>query len=350
MTLITLLGLLLGLFSPGIFQNIMAEIQALVKTWGYPGVFVISLLNSLAIIYSLLGFATFVLIAYLGTVLNPWLVGLLAGLAVVIGQFTSYYYGYTGEFIVKDVKDMGINKRVSNWIHGLSAKNRWTDRVYTSGSQIFSNAIRQINTWNNRVFAGLKNLIKKQAGFIIWFIYFTGLPFGDITGIAVGGLAESLENPRAKASLTKKYFLYCALGNIPRHILYALYGLQFMAIFSQSEVLIPTVAGISGTIELLSIVVLKRHAISKTFSSVLRTLITTFSGVVRWLRFIQLASTSNKKGVPLERFIKAIREGLKERKDIIDSIIKDMEALDGAGKASRLEKMIRALKVVARSI
>jgi membrane protein YqaA with SNARE-associated domain len=62
-------------------------------TWGYIGVFLISLIGSSTIIFPLPA-AAFVFGA--GAVLNPLILGLLAGLGASLGEFVGYGLGFGG--------------------------------------------------------------------------------------------------------------------------------------------------------------------------------------------------------------------------------------------------------------
>lgn len=63
------------------------------KTWGYAGVFIINLLGNATVLFPIpslaINFAG-------GSVLNPFLVGLVAGIAEPIGELTGYLAGFGG--------------------------------------------------------------------------------------------------------------------------------------------------------------------------------------------------------------------------------------------------------------
>jgi len=66
----------------------------LIASFGYFGVFLVSLISSASIIFPVPGFAV---IFTLGSVLNPFLVGLSAGLCAAFGELSGYFIGYGGE-------------------------------------------------------------------------------------------------------------------------------------------------------------------------------------------------------------------------------------------------------------
>ena len=69
------------------------------EEYGYLGAFLSSALANATIIIPAPGWAVVVVLA---TILNPWLVGLLAGLGATVGQMTGYFLGYSGRFLIKD--------------------------------------------------------------------------------------------------------------------------------------------------------------------------------------------------------------------------------------------------------
>lgn len=67
--------------------------------YGYPGIFLISLLSNATIIFPVPGLAvTFAM----GGVLQPVLVGLVAGVGEALGELTGYLAGYGGRVIVEN--------------------------------------------------------------------------------------------------------------------------------------------------------------------------------------------------------------------------------------------------------
>jgi membrane protein YqaA with SNARE-associated domain len=68
-------------------------------TYGYLGIFVISLVGNATVILPVPGL---VAVFAGGTALNPWLVGLVAGVAQPIGELTGYLAGYGGGAVVEN--------------------------------------------------------------------------------------------------------------------------------------------------------------------------------------------------------------------------------------------------------
>lgn len=69
------------------------------KAYGYPGIFLISLLGNATVI---LPAPSLVVVGGMGGVLNPILVGLCAGVGEALGELTGYLAGYSGRAVVED--------------------------------------------------------------------------------------------------------------------------------------------------------------------------------------------------------------------------------------------------------
>ncbi len=78
--------------------------------YGYPGVFLVSLLSNATVVFPVPGLAvTFAM----GGVLHPILVGLVAGVGEALGELTGYLAGYGGRAIVEDRRTY---ERVEEWV------------------------------------------------------------------------------------------------------------------------------------------------------------------------------------------------------------------------------------------
>jgi membrane protein YqaA with SNARE-associated domain len=149
----------------------MANVFDILASYGYFGIFLISLIGSSTIIFPIPS-AAFVFAA--GLYLNPFLVGLLAGIGAAIGEFTGYVLGLGG-------------RRV--------AKNKWKKEI-------------------NKV----EKLFQKYGGFFIILIFAaTPLP-DDVTGIVAGILKYPI----------KKFFVASLIGKIILHVILAYAGLYSM--------------------------------------------------------------------------------------------------------------------------
>lgn len=80
------------------------------KELGYVGLFLINLFGSATII---LPAPAFVTVFALGSVYNPWLVGLVSGPAAALGELTGYLAGYGG---ATPLMDKPIYRRFDRWM------------------------------------------------------------------------------------------------------------------------------------------------------------------------------------------------------------------------------------------
>ena len=150
------------------------EKVAALEVYGYLGIFLISIITCSSIIVPVPGW---ILVATLGAVLNPILVGVVSGIGGTIGEMTGYLLGYGGRLAVDNV---GIYARMVRWM------KRW------GSATIF-------------VLALIPN------------------PFFDLAGAAAGLLRFPIW----------KFLLFGAAGRIPKHIFFAytgVWGLQFLTI------------------------------------------------------------------------------------------------------------------------
>jgi uncharacterized membrane protein YdjX (TVP38/TMEM64 family) len=141
--------------------------------YGYLGVFLISIITCSSIVVPVPGW---ILVATLGAILNPILVGVVSGIGGTIGEMTGYLLGYGGRLAVENT---GIYARMVYWM------KRW------GSATIF-------------VLALIPN------------------PFFDLAGITAGLLRFPIW----------KFLLYGAAGRIPKNIFFAytgVWGLQFLS-------------------------------------------------------------------------------------------------------------------------
>ncbi len=85
--------------------------------YGYPGIFVLSLLSSATIVVPAPSLA---IVSVMGAVLNPYLVGLCAGAGDALGELTGYMAGYSGRAVVedsaRDAQIVGWTQRYGLWV------------------------------------------------------------------------------------------------------------------------------------------------------------------------------------------------------------------------------------------
>ena len=80
------------------------------EEYGYLGVFLISLVSSASIV---LPVPSWILVATLGAILNPVLVGIVAGVGGTIGEMSGYLLGYGGRLAIDNV---ALYNRMVKWM------------------------------------------------------------------------------------------------------------------------------------------------------------------------------------------------------------------------------------------
>jgi membrane protein YqaA with SNARE-associated domain len=78
--------------------------------YGYLGIFLISLISSASIV---LPVPSWILVAALGAILNPVLVGVVSGIGGTIGEMTGYLLGYGGRLAIDNV---ALYNRMVKWM------------------------------------------------------------------------------------------------------------------------------------------------------------------------------------------------------------------------------------------
>lgn len=81
-----------------LFSHFQIWLQSIAETWGYTGIFFVSLIGNATII---LPVPSQIIVMYFGSVLNPWVVGVIAGIGAGIGELTGYALGRGGKRIIE---------------------------------------------------------------------------------------------------------------------------------------------------------------------------------------------------------------------------------------------------------
>jgi membrane protein YqaA with SNARE-associated domain len=142
------------------------------KLWGYPGIFLISFLGNATVI---LPAPSLALVFAMGGVLNPLLVGLVAGPAEALGELTGYLAGYGGRTAVE----------------------------------------------NQELYARLTSWMQRNGALTVFILSVVPNPFFDLAGIAAGVLHYPLH----------RFLLFCWLGKSIKTVVFALAGAYSIAFF-----------------------------------------------------------------------------------------------------------------------
>jgi len=144
------------------------------KLWGYPGVFVVSFLGNATVI---LPAPSLALVFAMGGILNPLLVGLVAGPAEALGELTGYLAGYGGRAIIE----------------------------------------------NRQMYERLKDWMQRNGALTVFILSVVPNPFFDLAGIAAGALHYSLS----------RFLLFCWLGKSIKTITFAFAGAYSLTFFER---------------------------------------------------------------------------------------------------------------------
>jgi len=140
------------------------------ERYGYPGVFLISLLGNATVIFPAPSLAV---VFGMGGVLNPLLVGLVAGVGEALGELTGYLAGYGGQAVIEDWQ---MYDRLERWMQRNGSATILT-------------------------LSAIPN------------------PFFDLAGIAAGALRFPLA----------RFLLSCWVGKTIKTIFFAFVGAQFLS-------------------------------------------------------------------------------------------------------------------------
>jgi len=142
------------------------------EAFGYPGIFLVSLLSNATLILPVPGV---LFTSAMGAVFNPWWVALAAGTGAALGELTGYLAGFSGQGVVENRK--------------------WYD---------------QISGW-----------MKKHGGIIILVMAIIPNPLFDIAGMVAGSLKMPLW----------KYLLWSWPGKCLKMLVFALGGVGILNLF-----------------------------------------------------------------------------------------------------------------------
>jgi uncharacterized membrane protein YdjX (TVP38/TMEM64 family) len=133
--------------------------------YGYPGIFLLSILANATIILPAPGLA---IVFAAGGVFAPLGVGLAAGAGATLGELSGYLAGFSGQAVIEQ---RGIYNRIESWM-------------------------------------------KRYGPATIVVLAFIPSPFFDLAGVAAGALKMPVH----------KFLLWCALGKIPKMMMFAYAG------------------------------------------------------------------------------------------------------------------------------
>lgn len=164
---------LIFVLAVSIFLFINRDQLKSIQVYGYPGLFVVSFLANATLILPVPGI---LLTSIMGTVFNPFWVGVTAGSGAALGEITGYLAGYSGQAVIEN--------------------REWYDRI---------------TGW-----------MVKYGDLTVFFLALIPNPFFDIGGIVAGALKMPLW----------RFLFWCWLGKVLKMIIFAFAGAKVMTIIS----------------------------------------------------------------------------------------------------------------------
>ncbi len=140
-----------------------------IQVYGYPGIVILSFLANATLILPVPGI---LITSLMGTVFNPFWVGVAAGTGAALGEITGYMAGFSGQAVIENRK--------------------WYDRI---------------TLW-----------MKKYGEITVFVLALIPNPFFDAGGIIAGALKMPLW----------RFLLWCWLGKVIKMIGFALAGAEVM--------------------------------------------------------------------------------------------------------------------------
>ena len=108
LVLLSVIGISIYIFT------IRAQAEKL-SVYGYPGIFLISILANATIILPAPGIA---IVFAMGGVFNPFFVGVVAGAGAAIGEISGYLAGFSGQTVIQNIK---IYNRIKSWMQNYGS-------------------------------------------------------------------------------------------------------------------------------------------------------------------------------------------------------------------------------------
>ena len=164
--ILAVVGLTVVLF---ISKDKVAQLGA----FGYPGIFLVSVLSNATLILPVPGV---IFTSAMGAVFNPFLVALAAGTGATLGEITGYMAGFSGQGVIEN--------------------RQWYERV---------------TGW-----------MKRYGDVVILVLAFVPNPVFDIAGMVAGALRMPLW----------RYFIFSWIGKVGKMLLFAYGGLSVLKLFS----------------------------------------------------------------------------------------------------------------------
>ncbi len=101
---------LLAVIGVSIYIFIIRDQAEKLAGYGYPGIFIISILANATILLPAPGVAV---VFAMGSVFNPLFVGIVAGAGAAVGEISGYVAGFSGQGVIENIK---LYDRITSWM------------------------------------------------------------------------------------------------------------------------------------------------------------------------------------------------------------------------------------------
>jgi membrane protein DedA with SNARE-associated domain len=101
---------LLAVVAISVYIYMIRDHAAQFAVYGYPGIFLISILANATVLLPAPGVAV---VFAMGGVFNPFIVGIVAGAGAAIGELSGYAAGFSGQVVVERTK---LYMRIEHWM------------------------------------------------------------------------------------------------------------------------------------------------------------------------------------------------------------------------------------------
>ncbi len=195
---ILILILVVGL---SIFLYLIRDQVQHLEGYGYPGIFLVSIIANATVIIPLPGV---MVTSAMGAVFNPFWVAVAAGSGAAFGELSGYLAGYSGRGVIERVE---FNERVNRWFSRLNIFKK-----------IFKSKVEESTSPEVDWLARLENWLVRYGGWAILILAFIPNPLFDMAGLLAGALKMKVH----------KFLFWTWLGKILKMMLFAYGGASLL--------------------------------------------------------------------------------------------------------------------------
>jgi membrane protein YqaA with SNARE-associated domain len=195
--------ILVGVIALTIFLYLMRVQIKHLEVYGYPGIFLVSILANATVIVPLPGV---VITSAMGAVFNPFWVAIAAGSGATLGELTGYLAGYSGRGVAERVE---FNRKVGDAVRKMGIFGRLLRKKEEDEQGI---------DWQER----FEGWLKRYGGILITLLAFIPNPLFDMAGMFAGVVKMPVW----------KFLLYSWIGKVMKMLMFAYGGATIFGLFN----------------------------------------------------------------------------------------------------------------------